>query len=129
MNTRVTFFPVKTTAAKLTRIVNVAAAHFHKGEPILFFVQDEAAWDFLEKLLWSTPAESFLPHPSKLIQIRHTFDPAYSTVFNLCPTPLIQDTIKTLYELEDHSSPEKLKASQDRYHAYRTKELQIIVEV
>lgn len=126
---KVTFFPVKTTAAKLSKIIHLATTHFNQGEPILFFVPDETAWDFLDKLLWSTPSESFLPHPSKLIQVRHTFDPAYTTVFNLTPASLAQDTIKILYELEDHTSPEKLKASQDRYHAYRTQELQIIVEM
>lgn len=125
---KIIFFPVKTTTAKLNRIVSAASAHFHKGEPLLFFVQDETAWEFLDKLLWSHPAESFLPHPCKLIQIRHTFDPSISTVFNLSPTPLIQESIKTLYELEDHTAPEKLKASQERYDTYRSKELQIVVE-
>ncbi|MGH2613397.1 MAG: DNA polymerase III subunit chi [Rhabdochlamydiaceae bacterium] len=125
---KVIFYPVKTTDAKLTKIVEVATIHFTKGEPILFFVPDEAAWEFLDKLFWSTPADSFLPHPSKFIQIRHTFNPAYTTVFNLSPTSLLQPTIKTLYELEDHTSAEKLKASQDRYHTYRTHALQIIVE-
>jgi DNA polymerase IIIc chi subunit len=126
---KITFFPVKTTNAKLSKIIEMATSHFHKGEPILFFVADEAAWDFLDKLLWATPPESFLPHPCNLIQIRHTFDPTMSTVFNLTPSPLPPDTIKILYELEDHTSPEKLKASQDRYHTYRKQELQIIVEV
>ncbi|MGD0665726.1 MAG: DNA polymerase III subunit chi [Rhabdochlamydiaceae bacterium] len=128
MNTKVVFLPVKTTSAKLIRITDIAAAHFQKGEPILFLVQDEAAWEFLDKLLWSTPAESFLPHPSKLIHIRHNLDDALGSVFNLCPAPLLKESIKTLYELEDHTSPEKLKASQERYHTYRSHELQIIVE-
>ncbi len=126
---KVTFFPVKTTSAKLAKIVDVATTHFYKGESLLFFVPDETSWKFLDKLLWSTPTESFLPHPSKLIQVKYNFDPAFTTVFNLCPAPLLQETIKTLYELEDHTSPEKLKTSQDRYHTYRNKELQIVVEV
>lgn len=129
---KITFYPVKTTSAKLAKIIEVGTTHFNKGEPILFFVPDEASWEFLDKLLWSTPPDSFLPHPSKLIQIRHHFDPAYTTVFNLSPAPLLaplfQETIKSLYELEDHTSPEKLQASQNRYHAYRAQELQIIVE-
>jgi DNA polymerase IIIc chi subunit len=125
---KITFYPVKTTVAKLAKIVEMAAAHFNKGEPILFFVPDDASWEFLDKLFWTLPAESFLPHPCKLIQIRHSLDPAYTTVFNLSPTPLLQETIKTLYELEDHTSPDKLKASQSRYQAYRATQLQIIVE-
>ncbi len=125
---KVTFYPVKTTASKLARIVEIATEHFNKNQPILFLVPDEASWEFLDKLFWTMPAESFLPHPSKLIQIRHSFDPACTTVFNLSSAPLLHEAIKTLYELEDHTSPEKLQASQDRYHAYRSQEVQIIVE-
>lgn len=127
MNTKIVFFPVKKTSDKLTKITSVATSHFERGEPILFLVQDDTGWEFLDKLFWATPPDSFLPHPSKLIQIRHHLDPAFGAVFNLSPTPLFQESIKTLYELEDHTSPERLKASQDRYHAYRLKELQIII--
>jgi len=126
---KVVFFPVKTTTAKLAKLTSIAASHFQKNQPVLFFVQDDASWEFLDKLFWQSPLESFLPHPSKLIQIRHTFDPAYATVFNLTSTPLVQDSIKTLYELEDHTSPDKLKASQERYNTYRHHEFQIVVEV
>jgi DNA polymerase IIIc chi subunit len=125
---KVVFYPVKTTNAKLSKIVGVASSHFEKGDPILFLVSDEAAWNFLDKLFWTTPAESFLPHPSSLIQIRYQLDAACGAVFNLTPAPLFQESIKTLYELEDHTSTEKLQAAQDRYHAYRKEQLQIVVE-
>ena len=125
---KVTFFPVKTTSAKLTKITNLAVDYFQRSEPILFFVQDEAAWDFLDNLFWSTPAESFLPHPTKLIQIRTTFDMTCPTIFNLSSAPLVHESIKTLYELEDHTTPDRLKASQNRYHTYRSQDVQIIVE-
>lgn len=126
---KVIFCPVKTTAAKLNKLTGLAHLHFQKGEPILFLVQDDASWEFLDKLFWQSPAESFLPHPCKLIQIRQTLDPSYSTIFNLTTAPISFDSIKTLYELEDHTSPDKLKASQDRYHTYRAQQLQIVVEV
>lgn len=126
---KIVFFPVKTTTAKLTKLTDIAASHFQKNQPVLFFVQDDASWEFLDKLFWQSPAESFLPHPSKLIQIRHTFDPVYTAVFNLTSAPLLQESIKTLFELEDHTSPEKLKASQERYNTYRQNEFQIVVEV
>ena len=126
---KVVFFPVKTTHVKLAKLTDIAASHFKKNQPILFFVQDDASWNFLDKLFWQSPLESFLPHPSKLIQIKHTFDPTCATIFNLTSTPLVQDTIKTLYELEDHTSLEKLKASEERYNTYRTHEFQIVVEV
>ncbi len=124
---KIILLPVKTTSEKLAKIVQTATDHFHQKEPLQFFVQDQAAWEFLDKLLWSHPPESFLPHPSKLIQTHYQLDSTITTVFNLSSAPLFHDTIRTVYELEDHSSPEKLKASQDRYHAYREKDLQIIV--
>ncbi len=126
---KIVFFPVKTTTAKLAKLTDIAATHFQKNQPILFFVQDDVSWEFLDKLFWQLPSESFLPHPSKLIQVRHTFDPIYTTVFNLTSAPLLQESIKTLFELEDHTSPEKLKASQERYNTYRQNEFQIVVEV
>ncbi len=131
--TKVIFYPVRTTSAKLTKLLEIATTHFHKAEPLLFLVPDEAAWEFLNNLFWSTPPESFLPHPCRLIQIRHTLssyplEPPPGTVFNLCPTPVLHENLKILYELEDSTSAEKLKASQQRYHAYRERSFQIIVE-
>ncbi len=126
---KVVFYPVKTTSAKLNKLTQLAHHYFQRGESLLFLVQDDASWEFLDKLFWQVPAESFLPHPSKLIQVRQTLDPSYPTVFNLTSLPLSSESIKTLYELEDHTSPDKLKTSQDRYHAYRNQQFQIVVEV
>lgn len=128
MTPKIVFFPVRTNSAKLATLAQVAHTHFERKEPLLFLVPDQNAWEFLDRLLWSTPAESFLPHPSKLIQIRLEFDTACSTLFNLRPSPLIQEGAKTIYELEDHTSSDKHQLSEKRYHAYRDRSFQIIVE-
>lgn len=125
------FYSINSTSAKLNKIIATAYHHFYHNDPLLFFVPDQTAWDFLDKLLWSTPPESFLPHPTPLIQLRLTWQESCSNVFNLCTAPLSSGTkgvIKKLYEFEDHTSPAKLKASQDRYHAYRKHDCRIIVE-
>lgn len=129
MNPKIVFYSVKTSQAKLNRIVEIAHMHFERKEPLLFLVPDQNAWDFLDRFLWSTPAESFIPHPSKLIQLRLSIDNAFSSFFNLSPSPMIQEGVKTIYELEDHTTPEKYRLSEQRYLAYREKGFQIIVEV
>lgn len=129
MTTKIVFFPVRTSSAKLAAIVKVAHAHFERSEPLLFLVPDQNAWEFLDRLLWTTPPESFLPHPSKLLQIRLEVDGAFPTVCNLCPHPLFHEGIKTIYELEDHTSPDKHQLSEKRYHAYKDHSFQIVVQL
>jgi DNA polymerase IIIc chi subunit len=63
MNTsRVVFFQVRDNTSKLKHIVDTVTAHFHKKEPILIFVEDDRAQQFVDDLLWKLPETSFLPH-------------------------------------------------------------------
>ena len=96
--TRVIFFQVPDTASKLRCIAQIAKNHFAKKEPILFFVEDERARDYLDELLWKFPEASFLPHSileeptSTQILIGITKSKTNvngaSIAFNLSPTPL-----------------------------------------
>ncbi len=126
MNTKIIFFPVQTTPLKLAKICEIGKRHFEGKDPLLFLLPDQTAYDFLDRLLWASPPESFLPHPSKLIHLSLHVDPAYLTIFNLCPTPLASQGLKTIYEIEDHTSPDKRKLSELRYHSYKEQSLQII---
>lgn len=125
---QIIFFSVKTAAAKLAKITQTAKLHFHHSDPLLFLVPDENAWKFLNQLLWTTPPESFLPHPSRLIHIRLHLDPQVPHVFNLCPQSIPHDGLKTIYELEDHSSPDRKALSEARYQSYKSLKLPIAVE-
>lgn len=124
----VIFFPIHTAPEKLSKITETARLHFTRSEPILFFVPDETAWKFLNELLWKIPPESFLPHPSKLIHIRLKLDPQVLAVFNLCPDPVPHNGLKTLYEFEDHSSPDRKQLSDAKYQTYKTLGLPIAFE-
>jgi len=117
---KVVFFTAKDTAAKLRKIARAAQDHLERKDPLLILAPDNAAKEFLDALLWKLPEESFLPHPSKLIQIDlhpHEGGPA---LFNLRPIAYLEKHLfQTIYELEDHTSAEKLQLSRQRYESYK----------
>lgn len=125
----IVFFPVKDSSSKLSRLHQTAHIHLAKKEPLLFLVPDKASFDFLDRLLWSSPAEGFLPHPSSLLTIALQLDAHFPTVFNLRPIPLIEPGIKTVYEFEDHTSSEKFQLSKQRYQGYRAQKFPISIEM
>lgn len=122
----ITFFPVKDTPSKLTKLCRVAQHHLEQKEPLLILAPDKASLDFLDKLFWSS--ENFLPHPTALLTISMELQSHFSTVFNLRPSALLGD-IKTIYEFEDHTSSEKLQLSKQRYQTYRDQNFPIVVEI
>jgi DNA polymerase IIIc chi subunit len=129
MNLSVTFLPVRNKSEKLETLLRIADRHFRAKEPLLFLVSDKESFEFLDRLLWRSPDRSFLPHPSKLLNIGMEPIPHTPIIFNLAPSPLGEiPSLRTIYELEDHTSPEKKLASEDKYRAYRDSGLHIIVE-
>lgn len=127
-NTRVVFFQVKTAKEKLSRICDVTSFHFGRKEHLLIYAPDQKAEEFVDDLLWKQPAESFLPHS---ISQANTEDWILITrkkedfgrtrfIFNLRPTPLLQDKFRIIYELEDLTSLNKKMLSQKRFEAYKS---------
>ncbi len=125
MNT-IIFFTIKTPTQKLSKIYQIALRHIDQKEPLLLLAADKTSFDFLDQLLWTSPPESFLPHPSPLLEISLEPKPGFS-IFNLRPTPFV-DPAKTVYEFEDHTSPEKIQLSKHRYETYRDQNFSIIIE-
>jgi DNA polymerase IIIc chi subunit len=121
----IAFFPVHEVPSKLRKIVEVATIHFEKKESLCILVPDQAAYEFVDQLLWRLPEEGFLPHPSSLILI-DTDPKEASALFNLRPIPYQEKiSFKTIYEFEDHTSAEKFQLSKQRYTAYREANLPI----
>lgn len=114
--TTILFIPVKQTNEKLRALHQIAHRQFAEKSPLFFLASDRASCDFLDRLLWS--ASTFLPHPSSLLAIGLEVDPQFPTIFNLRPTPLSAHA-KQILEFEDHTSPEKLQLSKQRYQYYR----------
>jgi DNA polymerase-3 subunit chi len=122
----VTFFQVKKNQEKLSKICATAQDHFERKVPLIIKAP-KSAIEFIDDLLWNHPKDSFLPHakhqedPSSLIIITDTDERTNqaTAIFNLTPYALLHDKVTTLYEFEDSSITEKLKASKERYQAYR----------
>jgi DNA polymerase IIIc chi subunit len=127
MKSEIFFIPVHDNAAKLKAITNIACEHFKKRDKFLILVADKTALHFIDQLLWRVPEESFLPHlcidSADLPEEEYIFisekNILIPIIFNLCPLPCFAPA-KTIYELEDFTSPDKEKLSKERYDAYRT---------
>lgn len=127
--TQVIFYSLHSNSIKLQKLSEIASLHFLKKEPLLFLVKDATSLEFIDNLLWGFPPESFLPHPNRYIEMSLQLLPQFSCVFNLQPSALsTTESIKTIYEFEDHSCIEKLQLSKQKYREYREKNLHIIVE-
>ncbi|MGR3973422.1 MAG: DNA polymerase III subunit chi [Candidatus Rhabdochlamydia sp.] len=127
ITTKVLFYSVKTNQAKFEKIVEVATTHFEKKEPLFFLIPNLAAAAFLDQLLWNFPSESFLPHPTPLLQIGEQVLPDFPSVFNLCLVPLLKP-VKLIHEFEDLFHPEKQLLSNNRYDLYKKSGYQVIME-
>ncbi len=126
--TRVVLFQVKDVKEKLLRLTEATAVHFEKKEPMLIVVEDEKTEQYVDELLWKTPASSFLPHvisstPSTefvvITRVKQNLNQA-KYAFNLCPTPLLIDgPFRIIYDFEDLTSPHKKLLSTHRFDAYK----------
>jgi DNA polymerase IIIc chi subunit len=113
------FIPVETVDAKLRAIAKIAERSTLDKHPLCILVPDEKARQFVDDLLWKFPIESFLPHPTAYLTIE-TAPKEASALFNLCPTPFLEKNIyKTIYELEDKTSLDRLDLSKKRYESYK----------
>jgi DNA polymerase-3 subunit chi len=124
---RVVFFQISQPSAKRQCIVRTVETHFLRKEHILILVEDDRSLAYVDDLLWSYSFESFLPH---FVANTETTDWIVITkekkninqarfIFNLCPTPLLMEEIRVIYDFEDTTSPNKQLLSSTRFDAYR----------
>jgi DNA polymerase IIIc chi subunit len=124
---RVVLFQVRQPNLKVMKLVQTANAHFEKKEPLLIVVEDEKTMLYVDELLWKEPPTSFLPHV-----VADNDTPAFVAItksranvnqakfaFNLCPTPLLIEGIRLIYDFEDLTSPLKQQLSSVRFDAYK----------
>ncbi|PIS00885.1 MAG: hypothetical protein COT84_05395 [Chlamydiae bacterium CG10_big_fil_rev_8_21_14_0_10_35_9] len=124
---RVVFLQIKDNRLKVQKLIQIAHYHFQKNEPFLFIANDIKSANYVDELLWKIPALSFLPHviEDKLSQEKVIITTRKENlnqakyVFNLCPTPLLWDNLKILYEFEDLTHPGKQLLSRKKYEAYK----------
>lgn len=126
-NTRVVLFQVRNANLKVARLAEMAGTHFEKKEQLLIIAEDEKAVQYVDELLWKFPPTSFLPHvttekaTSALIAITKLKENVNQAkfAFNLCPTPLLIEGLKLIYDFEDLTSPLKQQLSSTRFDAYK----------
>lgn len=100
--------------------------HYEKRKTLLLKTDSQETTDYLDKLLWEFPKDSFLPHSTSFSSSAYIylssadFIPAsiYS-IFNFTKQPLLSTgSITKIYELEDSSSPERKKNFENKYKLY-----------
>ncbi len=126
---KVIFFTIKEASAKVKALLQTVTSHFLKKEKIQILVPDKSALEFVDRLLWNQPKESFLPHSTEVllpfqdlifISLPLPSIEPYPIVFNLCQTPYpTSKDLKVLYELEDLSHPKKAEAFQNKFKEYQ----------
>jgi DNA polymerase IIIc chi subunit len=118
---RVVLFQVRQPSDKLARVVEACTDHFGKKERILVFAEDERGAKFVDDLLWKS---SFLPHQLEaedlisITTIKKNLNQA-PIAFNLCPTPLLLEGFRIIYDFEDLTSLSKKQFSSLRFDAYK----------
>lgn len=116
---QVMLIQVQNNPQKLVKIVEQATLHFQRAESLQILVENTTSAEYIDKLLWSHPPESFLPHGGELISIGQTIDLNARHYFNLTAEALVDLALGTIYEFDDQSSPHKQEAFKRRYHAYK----------
>lgn len=124
----VNFIKVKTAQEKLAAICTLIQDHYDKGDKILISVQNEETAQYIDQLLWKSPAESFLPHsiaegPTEeriAITTREQNVNQAAVLFNLHPGRIaIAEPYEQVYELYDLTSKDKEKVSQKKQQDYQ----------
>jgi len=119
------FFTVRSKEQKLEKFIEKVTFHFQKKIPLLIKSPDQVSLEFLNRLLWSTPFEGFLPHSidqDDLITL--TFgsfqQKEVNSLFNLAISPeQLPTRYKTIYEFEDLTSPKKGEIFKQHFQFYR----------
>jgi DNA polymerase IIIc chi subunit len=125
--TRVILFQVRDALSKRSRLIETAQAQFAQKERLLILVEDDKALTYVDELLWKLPEESFLPHAIQETECQDWIALSKGkknvnsarVAFNLCPTPLLLEGFRLIFDFEDLSSPNKKMFSQLRFDAYK----------
>ena len=129
-NFRVIFLEVTFAKKKIEWITKLAQSHFDQNQTLHFFIDSEQASQFIDKILWSSPQMSFLPHSTKgkgLITISDQLDPNCHNIFNLTPNTLtVNDHTTTLYEFDDQTAPSKIETAKKKYSFYKKEGFHLI---
>lgn len=134
---KVIFLRVKTAAEKLSCLCRIVHRLFHEKQRLLIAAPSLEAAEYVDKLLWREPKESFLPHciasspTQEFVAITTTpYNVNQAQVLiNLCPAPHpLAMHFNAIYELLDCTSAAKEGLSLQRQEDYRALGWELIEE-
>ena len=127
MTPEIRFLRVADRQSKISRICGAIHEHYSRGDRILVRVADERAAEYIDKLLWLYPKESFLPHeiayaPTDAHVVITTADrnlnEATILVHLASETSAMLPRFKVVYDLKDETSQAKHSQAERRWQSY-----------
>lgn len=117
--------PVKDNNTKIQAVTATVQRHFLLGDTLLIAVHSDEAAEYLDRLLWKVPQESFIPHsllpsscPVTIAKTEKNITKA-SVILNLRPDPFLDvKEVTILYDLLDSTSKEREELSLKRKEVY-----------
>jgi len=130
---RVIFFQVKNSKEKIPYICNIAKKQFDLNHRLLIRTSNETSSQFINKILWSYPSTSFLPHQisltpcEEIICITHLpLNPNGAKVcFNLTDKSLLDDCFTVIYDFESPRQAEAGDSNISKLNEYKEAQFSI----
>ncbi|MCH9613886.1 MAG: hypothetical protein SP1CHLAM54_08950 [Chlamydiia bacterium] len=128
--TKINLFSVKSSGEKFYHLARISHDHFENKSPLVIFAQGTAL-NYVDELLWRYPKNGFLPHTlhdlESLITItdKEPLLTEAQSIFNLSQMPMTGNHFQ-VYEFEDQTSPDKHKASKNRFSHYKEQGFHLI---
>lgn len=136
MTAIVTFWKVKEAKQKISCVCTLVHRFFQQAQRQLILVPNQEVAEYVDKLIWKFPKESFIPHTI-------SFQPLQAAVvittcaeninratilLNLCPqSSSLGQSVNQIHELFDLSDSSKERLSSERKKAYEKQGLVVSV--
>ena len=111
---------------KIHKILKVIHECYEARKMLLLKTESQGTTDYLDKLLWEFPKDSFIPHslsfPSEstiIISSSKEIPSSIYSILNFTKESLINfPFLSKIYEIEDLTSPEKKQIFEKKYKDY-----------
>jgi len=121
-STRVIFYKISKPQEKIDLLLRLSQEHFEKKSSLLILVSTDESANFADKVLWSHPTSSFIPHRiahsdcSDIIIISKSLENYNDSpsILNLSDEP-VTHFFSTIYEIEYAKNTAKAKTHYNHY--------------
>ena len=133
MHKKAILFQVASSNDKVKKLISLAHSSFDHKTKLLFKVNDTKTAHYLDKLLWTYPAHSFLPHTISTTHSKEMICITYINcnpnqalyICNLTEEAIIDPTYTMIYDFDDQSTVEKKAISVKKIEEYKRANLTI----